>query len=353
MLCQSTTGQSESGRSNVKYEIEAVLKELKTSIKDDIRSEFQAELRILRDEKLGLSSNYNAELINQQQLQIQALKEELLNLDFRIRALEEEKYYPRNLLKETNCTSVKECVAEELDEINVKLISEEMRINQIVGIDLLELHDEIEKVIIGFSANDTQLENLIDDEIEERKQNDGKLQTNIETETEERGQKDGDLQESITAEANARTKQDNVLQSDIDAIYGKPGFIVTATKTGDSENNIPKDVIKFNDKIIDHSNSFNVDTGIFKVPVAGNYLFIFDCDADFTFYSGVHVYVNGNVVYYSYETNGDSDLQQHHLNFMFSSKLEEGDELWLYNDYSDTIRSSYYHPITFVGYKTF
>jgi len=326
MLCQSTMGQSEAGRSNVKNGIEVVLKELKTIIKNDIRSEFQAELRILRDENFRLSSNDKAELINQQQLQIQALKEELLNLNLRIRALEEEKYNPRNLLEETNCTAVKECVAEDLDDINFKLISEEMRINQIVDTELVELHDEIEKVVIGFTANDTQLKNTIDEEIEERKQKDGKLeanidslqtnidslQKNIDTEIEEREQKDDDLQENITAEANARAEQDIVLQSDIDAIYGKPRFIVTATTRG----HIPSDVITFDEKIVDLSNSFDLTTGKFRVPVAGNYVFQFDSYAGAHQYSRVDAYVNGDKVYEFFGSVGDSTHIYFHHDFM-------------------------------------
>ena len=38
-------------------------------------------------------------------------------------------------------------------------------------------------------------------------------------------------------------------------------------------------------------------------------------------------------------------------NFMFASWLNEGDELWLKNDLSETLRSSDSTPITFVGYK--
>merc|ERR1712126_635847 len=158
-------GLSEADELNIENKIEVVLKELKTSIKNDVRSEFQAELRKLRDENSRLSSYDKDELINQQQLQIQALKEELSKLNLRITALEEEKYNPTNLLEETNCTAVKECVAEELDVINFKLINDEMRINQIVEGDLVELHDEIDKVVIGFTANDTQLQNTIDNEI--------------------------------------------------------------------------------------------------------------------------------------------------------------------------------------------
>jgi len=348
MLCKSTLGLSEA--------------ELKTSIKNDVRSEFQAELRKLRDENSRLSSDDKDELINQQQLQIQALKQELSKLNFRITALEEENYNPTNLLEETNCTAVKECVAEELDVINFKLINDEMRINQIVEGDLVELHDEIDTVVIGFTANDTQLQNTIDNEIKERKQNDGKLQTNIDLlqtnvdsiqatmdkEIEEREQKDDDLQESITAEANARTQEDNVLQSDIDVIYGTPRFIVTATTRG----HIPSDVITFDDKIVDISNSFDLTTGKFRVPVAGNYVFQFDSYASAHQYSRVDAYVNGDKVYEFCGSIGDSTHIYFHHDFMFSLKLEEGDELWLINGFPNTLTNDDIHPMTFLGYKT-
>jgi len=124
------------------------------------------------------------------------------------------------------------------------------------------------------------------------------------------------------------------------------GFIVTATKTNGY---IPTGVITFYDKVIDPSNAFNIQEGKLIVPSSGNYLFFFNSHADDT--SLVHVYVNGNEVYEFYESIGVSgSIHQH--NFMFTSKLEEGDELWLYNYYSDTLWNDHDHAMTFVGYKT-
>ena len=61
--------------------------------------------------------------------------------------------------------------------------------------------------------------------------------------------------------------------------------------------------------------------------------------------------MNGKEVYYFYETNGDRSQSYQH-NFMFASKLEEDDELWLYNYNSNTLQNYVDHPMTFVGYKT-
>ena len=127
-------------------------------------------------------------------------------------------------------------------------------------------------------------------------------------------------------------------------------FIVTATK---SNGHIPgKSVITFDDKVIDHSNSFVIEEGKFIVPSSGNYLFFFNSDAVNTGHSNVEVYLNGNLNYYFWETNGDIDHHGHQHNFMFASKLEEDDELWLYNVLSDTLYNNDFNPMTFVGYKT-
>ena len=40
-------------------------------------------------------------------------------------------YKSINICSDMNCTKVKECVAEDLDEINSKLIADEMRIDQV------------------------------------------------------------------------------------------------------------------------------------------------------------------------------------------------------------------------------
>ena len=130
-------------------------------------------------------------------------------------------------------------------------------------------------------------------------------------------------------------------------------FVVTATKTGQRPfGHIPKGVIIFDEKLIDNSNSFIIEEGKFIVPSSGNYLFFFNSDAVNTGHSNVEVYLNGNLNYYFWETNGDSDHHGHQHNFMFTSKLEEDDELWLYNVLSDTLYNNDFNPMTFVGYKT-
>ena len=78
------------------------------TVKNDLRGEFQADLKKL--------SSIQAELMTEQQRQIQLLKEELFNI--------------KRLLMETNCTEVKECVAEDLTQINHKLIADDIKILQ-------------------------------------------------------------------------------------------------------------------------------------------------------------------------------------------------------------------------------
>ena len=54
--------------------------------------------------------------MNEQQRQIQILQQELFDV--------------KSLLMETNCTEVKECVAEDLTQINHKLIADDIKILQ-------------------------------------------------------------------------------------------------------------------------------------------------------------------------------------------------------------------------------
>jgi len=129
----------------------------------------------------------------------------------------------------------------------------------------------------------------------------------------------------------------------------EPSFIVTATK---SNGHIPPGDITFDNKILDPSNAFDIDRGTFKVPESGNYLFQFNGHVFNTGYSGVFAYVNGNVVYYFDESNDNSSYLSHAYNFMFDLELEDGDELWLYNDYSSTLWDDTARPMTFIGYKT-
>merc|ERR1712012_419858 len=114
----------------------------------------------------------------------------------------------------------------------------------------------------------------------------------------------------------------------------------------------PTGDITFDDKILDPSNIFDIERGTFTAPVYGNYLFLFNGHVFNTGYSGVFVYVNGNVVYYFDESNDNSSYLSHAYNFMFALTLKGGDELLLYNDYSDTLWDDTARPMTFVGYKT-
>ena len=66
----------------------------------------------------------------------------------------------------------------------------------------------------------------------------------------------------------------------------------------------------------------------------------------------VDVIVNGESVYDFYESNGGGSQTAHQHNFIFASKLEEDDELWLYNFHAGTLSNYADKPMTFVGYKT-
>ena len=124
---------------------------------------------------------------------------------------------------------------------------------------------------------------------------------------------------------------------------------------------VPQGEITFHNKVIDPLNSFNIAEGLFQVPSSGNYLFFFNSavKANFTStpYSMIYVYVNGNIKYKFTENiakpvaASDSFAGYQH-NFMFTSKLWENDELYLKNQYPDTLYSDADRPMTFIGYKT-
>jgi len=121
-------------------------------------------------------------------------------------------------------------------------------------------------------------------------------------------------------------------------------FIATAFKT----KRVPVGEIKFDSKIIDPLNSFNDVEGLFQVPSSGNYLFFFDSFVSVNlkhtsnYYSQVSVYVNGNLKYLFPETVSDPSKEfyeyafyQH--SFMFTSKLNQTDSLYLKNIVSKTL----------------
>ena len=85
------------------------------TVEKDLRDDFQVELKEVKVQIMKLSSN-QAELMSEQQRKIQVLEEEL--------------FLVKSLLMETNCTQVKECVAEDLTHIDHKLIADDIKILQ-------------------------------------------------------------------------------------------------------------------------------------------------------------------------------------------------------------------------------
>ena len=131
---------------------------------------------------------------------------------------------------------------------------------------------------------------------------------------------------------------------------------MTATKQPGGH--IPTGNINFDEKVIDHSNSF--DSGAFKAPSSGNYLFLFDsyvgcpatydaCPAEVTVYVHNGLTNRKSQVYNFQEQwnrNGVNSFR-HRLKFMFASKLEEGDRLFLVNQNVQTLLNSASTPMTF------
>ena len=120
----------------------------------------------------------------------------------------------------------------------------------------------------------------------------------------------------------------------------------------------PKGGIKFDEKIIDPSNAFNIEEGIFKVPSSGICSFFFDGASVLRERGGVStvtevcVKVNGNDVYHYFAAYNSESTITHHVNFIFAYKLEKDDELLLYNKNSNTLTTPNNSQMTFVGYKT-
>jgi len=218
------------------------------------------------------------------------------------------------------------------------LPSEEFPINY-----LYDKINALEGQLKRLEEKDDQMKTMIDEKDEEMKMLIDKKDDEMKKMIEEKDDKMNILESRVTN-----------LTSQLENFQGhsamEPAFIVTAIW---ANGHIPDGVIKFDEKIIDHSNSFNIEDGIFRVPVTGNYLFLFDSYACNLGASLVQVYLNGNKVYEFYEVNGDSSHQYHQHIFMFATKLVEGDDLLLYNSYPLTLRNDVIHPITFVGYKTY
>ena len=92
------------------------------TVKNDLRGEWQADLKDMRVENLKLSSN-QAELANELQQQIYVQQRQ-------IQTLIEELFKIKNILQEINCTEVKKCVAEDLTEIKSTLVDDDIKITQ-------------------------------------------------------------------------------------------------------------------------------------------------------------------------------------------------------------------------------
>ena len=111
---------------------------------------------------------------------------------------------------------------------------------------------------------------------------------------------------------------------------------------------IPKGTITFDQKPIDNTNSFDAATGHFKAPVQGSYVFFVNAWVRQNTQSEIVVYVNGDSVKYFGDYNTVGDYRQ--LNFFLAYELQKDDEVWLKNNYADSIYASIYHPTTFLGY---
>jgi len=200
--------------------------------------------------------------------------------------------------------------------------------------------DELEGQLKRLEEDNDEMKKVVDEK-------DGEMKKIID-------EKDDELKKMIEErddKVNSIESQVKNLSSQLENFQGHSAidlaFIVTATKTG----NIPSGVIAFDDKVSDHSNSFDAEEGKFIVPSSGNYLFFFNSLTFNTGPSCVDVIVNNTPVYDFYESNGDSSHKDHQHNFIFASKLEKDDELYLVNYYSDTLYNGGSVPMTFVGYK--
>ena len=92
------------------------------TVEKDLRDDFQVELKEVKVQILKISSN-QAELMKEQQRQIHYQQHH-------IEVLQQELFNVKSLLMETNCTQVKECVAEDLTHIDHKLIADDIKILQ-------------------------------------------------------------------------------------------------------------------------------------------------------------------------------------------------------------------------------
>jgi len=214
------------------------------TVQNDTRNPVREDLDRLKDEYSKAVSDLKAELMNEQNLKILALEKEISNL--------------KSILMETNCKEVKECLAEDLSN----------------------------------------------------------------------------------------------LQSNIDDINGKPRFAAEIRPPGLGFN-LPRDDITSYSELVDANNNFDPSTGVFTITDdndSGYYSFQFSgfkTNADRK--EGlVEVFINNEYLQSIYEEETDYGLM---MSSVFTLHLQKGDEVKLYNYYSDSIWVSNWYPFTFTGYQ--
>jgi len=131
-------------------------------------------------------------------------------------------------------------------------------------------------------------------------------------------------------------------------LYNDALFI--AVRKRDSPDNVPWGIICFDYEDVDRSNSFDVEQGVFQVPIDGLYLFQVNGQTDGDF-SQILVVVNG-----WYEREFDDDLasgynKDRQVTFYFTLNLKTNDFVYLSNSIDNSYFTSQTVPMTFMGMR--
>jgi len=141
----------------------------------------------------------------------------------------------------------------------------------------------------------------------------------------------------------AKPLSDSKIQTHVGHLsYSDVMFIVTRTL---DQGCIDTGIISFDEKVVDRSNNFNIQNGVFVSPKKGSYFFQFNSRIANGDSCEIQVYVNYEKVMYFYE-NDTNQL----ANFYFTIELETNDELWLSLSGTDTLYVTPEKPLTFMGY---
>ena len=109
-------------------------------------------------------------------------------------------------------------------------------------------------------------------------------------------------------------------------------------------------IIKYDSVILDRYGNFNKDTGIFKAPKDGLYVFFFSCSLLAQADGAIYVQINGAIKQYIIANNRISTAVKSAENSAYwSLNLKKYDEVSLYNTEPASLMVGWSNPLDFMG----